>query len=199
MNSYTLISIVRKGEASLLMKTARAACAPGGSIVQAKGTASNSILAALGIGDSRKEVLISVIGKEIKDSILSAVKGVKVSGVALLLDCFRDFDEEDEMFDAKYEMIEVICQAGYSEDIMAVARKAGAKGGTVISGRGTSTEEDVKFIGTPRVPEKEILMIVIEKEKCEKVKKAISQMEILNKKGMGIMFSIPVREFVNLG
>ncbi len=199
MNSYTLISIVRKGEASLLMKTARAAGAPGGSIVQAKGTASNSILAALGIGDSRKEVLISVIGKEIKDSILSAVKGVKVSGVALLLDCFRDFDEEDEMFDAKYEMIEVICQDGYSEDIMAVARKAGAKGGTVISGRGTSTDEDVKFFGTPLVPEKEILMIVIEKEKSEKVKKAISQMEILNKKGMGIMFSIPVRDFVNLG
>ena len=33
MNSYTLISIVRKGEASLLMKAARAAGAPGGSIV----------------------------------------------------------------------------------------------------------------------------------------------------------------------
>lgn len=199
MNSYTLIAIVKKGEASSLMKGAREAGAPGGSIIQARGTATNSILAALGLGDSKKEVLLSVIGKENKDAILSSVKSVKVSGVALLLDCMRDFEVEDEMQEVRYEMIEVICQDGYSEDIMAVARKAGAKGGTVISARGTSTEQDVKFFGTPLVPEKEILMIVIEKDKSDNVKKAISDMEILKKKGMGIMFSIPVRDFVNLG
>lgn len=199
MNSYTLIAIVKKGEASLLMKDARAAGAPGGSIIQARGTANNAILAALGLGDSKKEVLLSVIGKENKDDILASVKGIKVSGVALLLDCMRGFDQEEEMQDVKYEMIEVICQDGYSEDIMAVARKAGAKGGTVISARGTSTEQDVKFFGTPLVPEKEILMIVIEKQRSESVKKAIADMEILKKKGMGIMFSIPVRDFVNLG
>ena len=199
MNSYTLIAIVKKGEASLLMKRAREAGAPGGSIIQARGTATNSIMAALGLGDSKKEVLLSVIGKDIKDSILASCRGIKVSGVALLLDCMRGFDGEEEMQDVKYEMIEVICQDGYSDDIMAVARKAGAKGGTVISARGTSTEQDVKFFGTPLVPEKEIIMIVIEKDKSEDVKKAISDMEILKKKGMGIMFSIPVRDFVNLG
>ena len=199
MNSYTLIAIVKKGEASLLMKVARAAGAPGGSIIQARGTANNAILAALGLGDSKKEVLLSVIGKENKDDILTSVKGIKVSGVALLLDCMRGFDQEEEMQDVKYEMIEVICQDGYSEDIMAVARKAGAKGGTVISARGTSTEQDVKFFGIPLVPEKERLMIVIEKQRSESVKKAIADMEILKKKGMGIMFSIPVRDFVNLG
>ena len=82
---------------------------------------------------------------------------------------------------------------------MVVVRRAGAKGGTVISARGTSTEQDVKFFGTPLVPEKEIIMIVIEREKAESVKRAIGDMEILKKKGMGIMFSIPVRDFVNLG
>ena len=181
------------------MKKAREAGAPGGSIIQARGTATNSIMAALGLGDSKKEVLLSVIVKDIKDSILASCRGVKVSGVALLLDCMRGFDGEDEMQEVKYEMIEVICQDGYSDDIMAVARRAGAKGGTVISARGTSTEQDVKFFGTPLVPEKEIIMIVIEREKAESVKRAIGDMEILKKKGMGIMFYIPVRDFVNLG
>ena len=101
--------------------------------------------------------------------------------------------------DGQYEMIQVICQDGYSEDIMAVARRAGAKGGTVVNARGTSTGQDVRFFGSPLVPEKEILMIVMEKSRAEAVRKAISQMEILNKKGMGIMFSVPVRDFVNLG
>ena len=82
---------------------------------------------------------------------------------------------------------------------MVTARKAGASGGTVINAHGTSTEDDVKFFGAPLVPEKEILMIVMEKEKADSVVEAISSMEILKKKGMGIIFSIPVRTFSNLG
>ena len=144
-------------------------------------------------------MLLSVVEREKLDEILSAVKRVRASGIALVIDAFRGAEEEEMEMDGQYEMIQVICQDGYSEDIMAVARRAGAKGGTVVNARGTSTEQDVKFFGSPLVPEKEILMIVMEKSRAEAVRKAISQMEILNKKGMGIMFSVPVRDFVNLG
>ena len=199
MISSTLVVIVKKGEASKLMSAARAKGAPGGSVISARGTATNSILAALGLGDTSREVLLSVVEREKLDEILSAVKRVRASGIALVIDAFRGAEEEEMEMDGQYEMIQVICQDGYSEDIMAVARRAGAKGGTVVNARGTSTEQDVKFFGSPLVPEKEILMIVMEKSRAEAVRKAISQMEILNKKGMGIMFSVPVRDFVNLG
>ena len=199
MISSTLVAIVKKGEASKLMSAARAKGAPGGSVISARGTATNSILAALGLGDTSREVLLSVVEREKLDEILSAVKRVRASGIALVIDAFRGAKEEEMEMDGQYEMIQVICQDGYSEDIMAVARRAGAKGGTVVNARGTSTEQDVKFFGSPLVPEKEILMIVMEKSRAEAVRKAISQMEILNKKGMGIMFSVPVRDFVNLG
>ena len=199
MISSTLVAIVKKGEASKLMSAARAKGAPGGSVISARGTATNSILAALGLGDTSREVLLSVVEREKLDEILSAVKRVRASGIALVIDAFRGPEEEEMEMDGQYEMIQVICQDGYSEDIMAVARRAGAKGGTVVNARGTSTEQDVKFFGSPLVPEKEILMIVMEKSRAEAVRKAISQMEILNKKGMGIMFSVPVRDFVNLG
>ena len=199
MISSTLVAIVKKGEASKLMSAARAKGAPGGSVISARGTATNSILAALGLGDTSREVLLSVGERAKLDEILSAVNRVRASGIALVIDAFRGAEEEEMEMDGQYEMIQVICQDGYSEDIMAVARRAGAKGGTVINARGTSTEQDVKFFGSPLVPEKEILMIVMEKSRAEAVRKAISQMEILNKKGMGIMFSVPVRDFVNLG
>ena len=199
MISSTLVAIVKKGEASKLMSAARAKGAPGGSVISARGTATNSILAALGLGDTSREVLLSVVERDKLDEILSAVKRVRASGIALVIDAFRGAEEEEMEMDGQYEMIQVICQDGYSEDIMAVARRAGAKGGTVVNARGTSTEQDVKFFGSPLVPEKEILMIVMEKSRAEAVRKAISQMEILNKKGMGIMFSVPVRDFVNLG
>ena len=199
MTSCTLMAIVKKGEASKLMKAAREKGAPGGSVISARGTATNAILAALGLGDTSREVLLSVVEREKLDDILSAVRRVKASGIALVIDTRRGLDEEEMEMDGQYEMIQVISQDGYSEDIMAVARKAGAKGGTVISARGTSTEQDVKFFGSPLVPEKEVLMIVMEKSRAEAVKKAISSMEILRRKGMGIMFSVPVRDFINLG
>lgn len=199
MISCTLMAIVRKGEAQKLMKAAREKGAPGGSVISARGTATNAILAALGLGDTSREVLLSVVEREKLDDILTAVRSVKASGIALVIDALRGLDEEDLKMDGQYEMIQVISQDGYSEDIMAVARRAGAKGGTVINARGTSTEQDIKFFGAPLVPEKEVLMIVMEKSKADAVKKAISSMEILRKKGMGIMFSIPVKDFINLG
>ena len=101
--------------------------------------------------------------------------------------------------DYSWVLIEVICEEGYSEDIMVAARKAGAKGGTVINAHGTSTEDDVKYFGYPLVPEKEILMIVMDRDKADDVIDAISSLEILKKKGMGIIFSIPVKSFMNLG
>ncbi|MGN0906086.1 MAG: P-II family nitrogen regulator [Bullifex sp.] len=199
MTSCTLMAIVRKGEAQKLMKAAREKGAPGGSVISARGTATNAILAALGLGDTSREVLLSVVEREKLDEILTAVRSVKASGIAMVIDALRGLDEEDLKMDGQYEMIQVISQDGYSEDIMAVARKAGAKGGTVINARGTSTEQDIKFFGAPLVPEKEVLMIVMEKYKDDAVKKAISSMEILRRKGMGIMFSVPVKDFINLG
>lgn len=199
MKWHTMIAIVGRGQADKVMAAAREAGAPGGTICNARGTASSSILAALGLGDTRKEVLFSVISRGNPDAILSAVHNVKAKGVVMMTDAVVDEDYEEGKMDYKWVLIDVICEEGYSEDIMVTARKAGASGGTVINAHGTSTEDDVKFFGAPLVPEKEILMIVMEKEKADSVVEAISSMEILKKKGMGIIFSIPVRTFSNLG
>ena len=108
-------------------------------------------------------------------------------------------DDEEDAMDSGWRLIEIVCERGYSDDIMAVARKAGAGGGTVVNAHGTSTEDDVRFFGSPLVPEKELLMIVIEKGKADAVMEAVISMEILRKKGMGIVFSLPVTNFQMLG
>jgi hypothetical protein len=48
---------------------------------------------------------------------------------------------------AKHELISIILNTGYADDVMAAARAAGAPEGTSINARGTGTEEDVKFFG----------------------------------------------------
>lgn len=204
MKHYTMLTIVGKGQSENVMAHARAAGARGGTIVSGRGTATNALLAALGLGDSHKEILVNVIDAEDEERIMNSITGAKAKGVTLVLDCCwpgRGDNEEEEncLMNTSWEMIQVIIPAGMSEDVMAIARHAGAKGGTVLNARGTSTEDDVRFFGAPLVPEKEILMIVIEKDRSKPVLDAITSMDILKQKGTGIVFTIPVRDFRNLG
>ena len=104
---------------------------------------------SLGLGDTKQEVLVSVMDNTIVDDVLKSIKVVQAKGIAMII------DTEVETMDSGWTLIEVITEDGYSEEIMATARKAGAGGGTVINAHGTSTEDDVKFFGSPLVPEKE--------------------------------------------
>lgn len=195
MKSSTLITIVDRGKSARLMVRARDKGAPGGTILYGRGTASSSIISLLGLGDRRKELLINVVESEKSSAILDEMMKAGVYGVAILID--NQAGEEDSM-ECGFELIEVICADGLSDDIMAAARKAGATGGTVLSGRGTCTEDDQKFFGAPLVPEKEILMIVADRSKAQAIKDAINSLDILKQKGMGIVFSMPVKEFRSL-
>lgn len=187
-----MIAIVNKGDASKVIEAARSSGAPGGTITSARGTATNSILAALGLGDSKKEVLYSMIPAEIENSVEDSIKkNVKTKGILTFLSSGLEVDMEK----CEWVMIQVICELGYAEDIMAYARKAGAAGGTIINAHGTAKEDDIKFFGYPIVAEKEMLVIVEKKEKAAAIEKAISGMEALKKKGKAILFTMPVSSF----
>ena len=89
--------------------------------------------------------------------------------------------------------------AGYAEEAMAAARKAGAGGGTVIGARGTPKEGDAKFFGMEIVPEKEMLMILVPTEKKDDIINAIKKLECFSKAGSGIVFCNGAGDFTLLG
>ena len=60
-----------------------------------------------------------------------------------------------------HEVIFAIVNAGYAEDAMDVAREHGARGGTIINGRGVAREEEATFFGITIHAEKEILMFSV--------------------------------------
>ncbi len=98
-----------------------------------------------------------------------------------------------------YTLLTVIVNHGYADDVMAQARRAGARGGTILTGRGTATGEDVKFFGVTLVPEKEVLMIVTEKTLVDPILDAIRTVPTLAEPGGGIVYSMNVEEFILLG
>lgn len=202
MNSTLVYAIVDQGKAELMMNTAKAAGSTGGTILFARGTASSSLLCMLGLGDSSKEILMTLVSDEILGTVWDALASVKgVRGILASTPAYRLPEEQvaEVRMPLPYDLIQIVCNSGFSDDIMSAARKAGAGGGTIIEGRGTSNSDDVLFFGSNLVPEKELLLILLEREKTDAVFSAIQNLGCLQEKGSGIAFSVSINNFADIG
>lgn len=97
-----------------------------------------------------------------------------------------------------HEVIFAIVNTGYAEDAMHVAREHGARGGTIISGRGVAREKEAAFFGITIHAEKEILMLVVEKKIRDEVLHALYQQMGMQQKAQGIVFALPVSDVAGL-
>lgn len=97
-----------------------------------------------------------------------------------------------------HEVIFVIVNSGFAEEAMDVAREVGVRGGTIINARGVAKEKEATFFGITVHPEKEILMMVVEKDIRDKVLNAMYTHMGLDKKAQGIAFALPVSDVAGL-
>lgn len=73
----------------------------------------------------------------------------------------------------RHELILTIINRGYADLVMDAAKNAGASGGTIVHARGTGIHEAEKFFGIIVQPEKEIVLILTEREKKNEIMTAI--------------------------
>ena len=99
---------------------------------------------------------------------------------------------------SKHEMIMCIVNAGFSETVMEAAKSAGARGGTILNGRGTANKEAESFFHIAIQRETEVVMILVPAEIKDAVLHALYQKAGLDTMGQGIAFSLPVDEVVGL-
>ena len=222
MSRFSLIiSIVPHDKGEKLTKAAVDAGCGGGSVLMGRGLAKSNFSAILGTGETKKDLIYIVVESEKKSSIVKVICDATENekkdfgelftlDVDSLLKAGLDFSAvadvpksdskgEENMNANDREMITVIVNKGYADDVMFAARKAGATGGTVINARGTAREDDAKFFGVHIVPEKDMLIIVVEHEKKEAVLSAINEVKCLKEPGMGIAFTNQVSDFTMLG
>jgi len=97
-----------------------------------------------------------------------------------------------------HEVIFAIVNAGFAEDVMDVAREQGVRGGTILNARGVVNEDAAAFYGITLHADKEILMMVVEREIRDQVLNAIYKEMGMAKKAKGIAFSLPVSDVAGL-
>ena len=97
-----------------------------------------------------------------------------------------------------HEVIFAIVDSGFAEEVMDLAREEGARGGTIITGKGVAREEAAAFFGITIHAEKEILMMVVERDIRDRILNVIYKEMGMAKKAKGIAFSLPVSDVAGL-
>ena len=97
-----------------------------------------------------------------------------------------------------HEVVFAIVNSGYGEEVMEVAREQGVRGGTILNARGVVNENAAAFFGITLHADKEILMMVVEKDIRDNVLNAIYKEMGMAKKAKGIAFSMPVSDVAGL-
>ncbi|MCI8562152.1 MAG: transposase [Lachnospiraceae bacterium] len=188
-----------------------------------QGTASSEIMDMLGLGSIEKTVVMSMMPKSFADKILEKLHstlhfGYPNTGVAFtvpisggssqmvkLLDSMQEkiSDENAEkekkrMGECEYTMIMAIVNQGYSEEVMAAAKTAGATGGTVFQSRRVGSEDTIKFWGITIQPEREMVLILSQKESKLEIMKSIGKSCGIQSEAQGVVFSLPVDNMIGL-
>ncbi len=190
--------------------------------VCAQGTASGEIIDMLGLGSGNleKTILLSLVSKSLAREMMDTLSrklylGTPNTGIAFtvpinggvsrlmrLLGSLEDTDataeERMNLHTMEYSMIMALVNQGYSEEIMAAAKPAGATGGTVFHSRRVGSENATKLWGITIQPEREVVLIVCEKSKKADIMKAINAAYGVNSEAKCFLVSLPVDDVCGL-
>ncbi len=186
------------------------------------GTASREVLDMLGLDSGDKNLLFSLLPKPFADEMLVKLRktlrlGTAGSGIAFTLALSGGSNRMIQMLESvneqrraaqmrrvpvmevsAYQMIVAVVNQGYSEEVMAAARPAGAGGGTVVHSRRVGSEETLTFWGISVQPEKEIVMILCRQGEKLAVMQAIAEKCGMKSEAQGLVLAMPVETVVGL-
>lgn len=184
----------------------------------AKGTASGELQDLLGLGSIDKSVIMALITKKSAARMMTLFReelylGMPGSGVAFtvpinaasaglvqLVETFgpKEEEKEEESVKSDFSMILAFVNQGYSEEVMAAAREAGAGGGTVFHSRRVAGDEALQFWGIHIQEEREIVLIISKREKKNAIMNAISSKCGARSEAHGMVISVPVDDVAGL-
>lgn len=183
------------------------------------GTATSEIMDILGLGSAEKDVVLSLtplgtaraLMEALHDDLGDAVPGrgiactVPLSAVSNLVAAVintrtkLEKELEDEDMQQKSSLILVTVNQGFTDAVMDTAKKAGARGGTIIRGRWVADESFESLPGLADQEEKEIITIVVPKEIRNTVMEAINEQHGLQTSAGAMVCAMGVDQMVRLG
>lgn len=190
---------------------------PFNTALHGEGTAMPSMLDMLGIESNERRIMLSVAGPEKTEKLIALQKerlflGVPGHGITVALPiksigggktvAYLNKDGNEKYtpeLNYSYELIIAIANSGRTDTVMNAARKAGARGGTVIHGKGTGNENAEKFYHVSIAEEKEVILIVSAASQKSEIMRSILENAGPGTPAGTVVFSLPVSEAVGFG
>jgi nitrogen regulatory protein PII len=94
----------------------------------------------------------------------------------------------------EFDLIVSIVEKGRACEVVAASKKAGAEGGTILSGRGSGIHDNKKVFGILVEPEKELVLTLVDRTIAPQTLQTISSALQLDQPGNGIAFLLKVEE-----
>lgn len=187
-------------------------------VFSARGTAVRSMLDILGIESTTRRVVLTVANEEKTKRLIELQKermfiGVPGHGIVIAVPiksigggktvAYLNGGEMNSKYVPKlnysYELIIAITNEGRTDMVMNAARSAGAKGGTVLHGKGTGTENQQKFFNVSIAQEKEVILILSEASQKASIMKAIIEKAGPDTEAGAVVFSLPTSAAAGFG
>ena len=98
----------------------------------------------------------------------------------------------------KYSLIIVSVKQGYADNVMVVAKEAGARGGTVIRALQNDNENTEILLGETFSQERDILAILTSNDKRNAIMDAVNEKCGVSSSANGILLSLAVEDVAKL-
>lgn len=195
--------IIDFGLGSKIIKSAKNHGITGATVTLGRGTVSKSIWDFMGLSEIRKEIVFMAAKKETAYAALEDMNhefkfckpnhGIAfTTTISNIIGCRKlesiNSENEGGVEENMYQSITIIVDKGKAEDVIDAAVKVGAKGGTIMNGRGSGIHETTKLFSIEIEPEKEIVIIISETEKTEDIVNSIREELKIDEPGNGIIY-----------
>lgn len=185
---------------------------------EGRGTATSEIMDILGLGSSEKDIVLSIAPVSAARALLTALneelrgsipgRGIAFSAklaavsnlAAAVINTRTKLEKESGEMEQKQKssLILTIVNQGFTDIVMDTAKKAGARGGTIIRSRWVGEESFEQFYGIARQAEKEILAIVAPQELRAPIMEAINAEHGMQSEAGAMVCSLGIDQLVHL-
>lgn len=197
-------AVVNRGRANEVLHRAEECGAKSGTILFGEGTVESKFLQKMGFAETHKEILM-ILGSEALCNALHEKIGEDFKlykrnrGIAFSIPFkrwkLRDSEQEQrcppKKTDYSHFCIITIVDKDRGKECMYAAKVAGARGGTLLHGRGAGVPTDC-YYPICIEPQKDVVMIITPKDKLDRIREKISNDLEIEKTGNGIIFVLPV-------
>ena len=182
-----------------------------------RGTATKSILDLLGLSAREYHIIMTIADRERTERLIDEARRnlyidapgqgiivatpIKSVGGGKTLANLNGGRPTEGAPDIKYnyEIVLVIANEGHTDTVMEAAREAGARGGTVLHGKGTGSQESAKFFGVSIASEKEVVLIVAKSSEKAAIMKSVIDKAGTQTDAGAVVMSLPVSAVAGFG